>query len=109
MQHITPEDSKLVMKKVVQVQLKWYMEPGMMSSLVHCFYVKKGLYDTIMVYNGTWYGLNTSVWAPHFGLPAVIHTLRCLMPGYPQYNLDIGKMFLNFLLKKTMKQMLGWI
>ena len=80
----------MVRKKVVQVHLKDYIEVGSVVSLIHYFYVKKGLFDVHMVYNGTGCGLNDSVWAPHFGLPTVRQTLHSLLPGYSQCNLDIG-------------------
>ena len=91
------EDGELVRKKVVQVHLENYIKVGSVISLIHYFYVKKGLVDVRMVYNGTECGLNKSVWAPHFGLPMVQQTLHSLLPGYSQCDLDIGEMFLNFL------------
>ena len=63
--------------------------------------------DVRMVYNGTGCGLKESAWAPHFGLPTVQHTLHSMLPGYSQCNLDIGEMFLNFLLNDTTKGMSG--
>ena len=60
-----------------------------------------------MVYNGTGCGLNEAVWAPHFGLPTVRQTLRSLLPGYEQCDMDVGEMFLIFLLHEEMKQMSG--
>ena len=49
------------------------------------------------------------MWAPHFGLPYVTHTVYSLMPGYCQCDLDIDirEMILNFLLDKELKQLLG--
>ena len=47
------------------------------------------------------------LWAPHFGLPTVRHTLRALLPGYYQCDLDIGEMFVNFLLNDFPKQYSG--
>ena len=103
-----PKDGELVRKnKMVSVRLKGYTKVGSVLSLVHYCYIKKGLYDVRMVYNGTGCGLNDSIWAPHFGLPTVKHTLCSLLSGYYQCNLDIGEMFLNFLLNGTTKQMLG--
>ena len=93
----------LVTKKVVAERQKNYIEPGALTSLIHYFDVEKGLEDIRMVYNGTGSGLNEAVWAPHFGLPYVSHTARSLMPGYCQCDMDIGKMFLNFLLHKELQ------
>ena len=67
----TPGDGELIIKKVVQVRLKGYIEVGLVTSLIDCFYVKKGLFDVRMVYNGTGCGLNDRVWAPHFGIPTL--------------------------------------
>ena len=103
----TPGDEELVRKKVVQVCLKGYIEVGLVVSLIHYFHVKKGIFDVRMVYNGTGCGLNDSVWAPHFGLPTVRQILHSLVPDYSQCDLDIGEMFLNFLLNNTMKEMPG--
>ena len=49
-----------------------------------------------MVYNGTSCGLNLYLLAPHFVLPIAQHNLRDLLPGYSQYGMDVGEMFLNF-------------
>ena len=54
------------MKKVVPIRLKNYIEVGSVISLVHYFYVKKDLFNVMMVYNGTGCGLNNSIWAPYF-------------------------------------------
>ena len=67
----------------------------------------RGEEDVRIVYNGTGSGLNDTLWAPHFGLPNVRHTARSLMPGYIQCDLDIGEMFLNFLLHEEMMKMSG--
>ena len=58
---MTPGDGELVRKKVVQVRLEGYIEVGSVISLIHYFYVKKGLLNVRMVYNGTGCGLNSSV------------------------------------------------
>ena len=60
-----------------------------------------------MVYNETGCGLNNSVCVPHFGLLAVRQTLRSLLTGSSQCDLDIGKIFLSFLLNNTMKEISG--
>ena len=87
--------------------MKGYIKVRSVVSLICYFYVKKGLYNIRMVYNGTGFGLNDSIWALHFGLPTVRHTFRSMLSGYSQYNLDIGEMFPNFLLNDTMKEMPG--
>ena len=83
------------------------IEPGEVTSLIHYFYAEKGLEDIRMVYNGTCSSLNEAVWAPHFGLSYITHTARSLIPGYCQCDMNIGKMFLNFLLHKELQQLSG--
>ena len=46
-----------------------------------------------MVCNYTSFGLNLSLWAPHFGLPIFQHTHCALLPGYSQRDIDVGEMF----------------
>ena len=93
--------------KIVQVRKRGYVSPGHVVSLTHYFCVDKGEDDIRMVYNGTSCGLNSVLWAPHFGLPTVRHTLRSLLPGYYQCDLDIGEMFLNFMLHEFLRQYSG--
>ena len=84
-----------------------YIEPGVVFSLSHMFYVSKGPNDIHMVYNASSCELNSVLWAPHFGLPVVQHTLRSLLPGYYQCNMDVGKMFLNFPLHNDIRSRVG--
>ena len=97
-----PEDRHLVWKKIGKVREKGYIAPGKVLSLTHYFYVPKGDEDIRMVYNGTSCGLNDCLFSPHFGLPTLRHTLRSLMPGYYQGDIDIAEMFLNFNLGKEL-------
>ena len=97
----------MIRDKVIPVRRMGYIETGEVCSLAHYFHVPKGPDDIRMVYNGTGCGLNASLWAPHFGLPYVTHTTRSLMPGYCQCDLDVGDMFLNFLLHEDLKRMSG--
>ena len=93
--------------KLVQVRWRDYIESGPVDNLTHYFPVEKGPYNIQMVYNGTSSSLNTGVWAPHFGLSYVSHTVRSLMTSYCQCDLDVGKMFLNFLLHEELKRLSG--
>jgi hypothetical protein len=101
------KDGPLIREKVTGVRKKGYIEMGTVLSLIHYFYVPKGKEDIRMVYNGTSCGLNDMLWAPHFGLPFVKHTVRSLMPGYLQCDMDIGEMFLNFMLHKDLRALSG--
>ena len=82
---------------------------GTVLSLIHYFYVLKGKDDIQMDYNGTSCGLNDVLRAPHFGLPFVKHTIRSLMLGYLQcdMDIDIGEMFLNFMLHDDLRALSG--
>ena len=97
----------MVKAKVLPVRQLGYIEVGRVGSLAHYFHVPKGPNNIRIVYNGTGCGLNAVLWAPRFGLPYVTHTTRSLMPGYCQCDLDVGDMFLNFLLHNDLKQMSG--
>jgi hypothetical protein len=60
-----------------------------------------------MVYNGMSCGLNDALWAPRFGLPTVKQTLRSLLTGYHQCDLDVSEQFLNFSLHQDLREYLG--
>ncbi len=60
-----------------------------------------------MVYNGTSCGLNNVLLAPRFGLPTVKQTLRALMSGYLQCDLDVGEQFPNYYLHEELRQYSG--
>ena len=64
----TKRDAELVRSKMVPVRLKNYIEPGLVDSLIHYFYLPKGLKDIRMMYK--------------------THTIRSLIPCYCQCNLD---------------------
>ena len=93
---------------MVPVRLKNYIEPGTVDSLIHYFYVPKGLKDIRMVYNGTSSGLNDAVWAPHFGLPYVTHTIRSLMPGYCHATWTLGRCSSTSSYTRTCSGFQGW-
>jgi len=59
------------------------------------------------VYDGTKSGLNRAVWAPWFPLPTVEAHLRCVEPGSYMGDIDIGEMFLNFMLHPRIQQHAG--
>ena len=92
------------MKKKVDKVRKWlYIETGTVLSITHMFYFCKGLNYIQIVYNGASCGSNLSLWAPNFGLPIVQHTLRALLPGYSQCDMDVGEIFLNFPLHPNLR------
>ena len=94
-------------KKVEKVRKRLYIELGTDLILTHMFYFRKVLNDIRMVYNSTSYGLDIALWAPHFGLPIVQRTPRALLPGYPQRDINVGEMFLNFPLHPDLRSFAG--
>jgi hypothetical protein len=105
----TAEDRVMVWKKLYSVRERLYIEPGEVISLMHFFYVPKGLKlkDIRMVYNGTASGVNDCLFAPHFSLPTITPAMRALAEGYYQADMDIGEMFLNFMLGKELRPYSG--
>ena len=76
--------------------MRSYICAGVVLCLTNMFSVPKGLHDIRMVYDGTKSGLNACLFAPHFSLPVMVHTLRSLQEGYHSADLDVGEMFLNW-------------
>lgn len=93
----TPEDRVMCWQKLYKMRERLY-NVGLVLSLMHMFYMPKGDSDIRMVYNGAALGINECLFAPHFGLPVILYVLRSLRPGYYQADMDIGKMFPNFIL-----------
>jgi hypothetical protein len=60
-----------------------------------------------MVYDGTKSGLNDSIWVPSFFMPTMASHLRAVTEGTYMCNVDIGEMFLNFMLHPTMRKLCG--
>jgi hypothetical protein len=87
-----------MVKKIGKVRKRRYIPAGPIESLTSFFAVPKGLDDIRMVYDGTKLGLNEAIWVPQFLLPMVDTLLRAVEPGTYMSDMDIGEMFLNFLL-----------
>jgi hypothetical protein len=105
--HRDPAKHELMRAKVVQVRKRGYILPGKITGGTQFFCVDKGLDDIRMVYNGTSCGLNEVLWAPRFGLPTVKQTLRALLPGYFQCDLDVGEQFLNYKIHELLREYSG--
>ena len=75
--------------KVVKVRQLGYIKAGAVKSGTSFFSVDKGATDIRMVYNVTSCGLNDILYAPHFGLLTVCATLRAILPGFYQCDLDV--------------------
>ena len=104
-----PKDREKVLLKLLPVRQRGYIEAGdgKVKSLINYFWVDKGETDIRIVYDGTGCGLNDFIWAMHFFLPTMRHTLRSLLPGYYQCDGDIGEMFLNFMVHEMLRELSG--
>jgi hypothetical protein len=101
------ENCEKVMAKLLDIQKKGYIEPGVIESLISYFDVPKGESDIRMVYDGTASGLNDVLFAPWFPLPTVNTMLRSMEPGYFMSDNDVGEMFLNFILHEDVRRLCG--
>ncbi len=93
--------------KIAAVRAKGYIVPGTVVSLTSFFAVPKGDTDIRMVYDGTKSGFNHMCWAPWFMLPTVDQHIRATVPGSFMGDLDIGEMFLNFVLHASVRKYCG--
>ena len=105
---ITDKDTKARMKeKISDVREKGYIKSGRVKSLIRYFPVPKGEEDVRIVYDGTDSGFNDMVWIPSFGLPTINTLLRGTSPTSWMVDLDIGEMFLNFMLEAEASEYVG--
>jgi hypothetical protein len=70
------------------------------ESLTSFFEVEKGEDDIRLVYDGSVSGLNLTIWVPRFFLPTVRTHLRAVDKNTYMADVDIGEMFLNFILHR---------
>lgn len=103
----TKDTQERMNAKVNKVRWRRYICLGPVYSLTHMFSVPKGCNDIRMVYDGTKSGLNDCLFAPHFSLPVMSHTLRSLLKGYYGADLDVGEMFLNWWLGEKLRPYAG--
>jgi hypothetical protein len=92
---------------LLKVLARSYFEYGNVASLTQLFAVAKGDEDIRMVYTGTSSGLNSHLWCPWFALATINTMLRALEPGTFMGDLDVGEMFLNFMLERRCSYMAG--
>lgn len=93
--------------KLRKVRKRRYVEPGEVFSLTSFFAVPKGVEDIRMVYDGTKSGLNDNIWVPRFPLPTINTHLRAVDGDTCMSDMDIGEMFLNFILHESMQALCG--
>ena len=87
--------------------LRRYLEEGLVHSLTSFFAVPKGEDDIRMVYDGTRSGLNDAMFAPWFPLPTVEQLLRVVETESYMGDIDVGEMFLNFVMHKSLRIFCG--
>jgi hypothetical protein len=96
-----------IIKKLNKVRARRYIAPGFVTSLTSFFAVPKGEDDIRMVYDASVSGLNDSIWVPRFPLPTIQTHLRAVQEGTWMADLDIGEMFLNFILHSDLRHLSG--
>jgi hypothetical protein len=96
-----------VKAKIRKITDRRYLTTGQITSLTTFFPVSKGESNVRMVYDGSASGLNDAIWVPIFPLPTIQTHLRAVEEGTYMANLDIGEMFLNFVLHKELRKLCG--
>jgi hypothetical protein len=96
-----------VIKKLLKARERGYIAPGMVESLTAFFAVPKGEDDIRLVYDGSVSGLNLSIWVPRFFLPTLRTHLRAVDEDTYMADVDIGEMFLNFILHRELRTLAG--
>jgi hypothetical protein len=89
--------------KLGKVRDRRYIAGGDVTLLTSFFAVPKGIDDVRMVYDRTRSGLNDVIWVPRCPLPTVNTMLRAVDAHSFMGDLDIGEMFLNFILHESMQ------
>jgi hypothetical protein len=88
----------------INVRARGYITPGKVKALTAFFSVQKGEDDiTRVVYDGSISGLNEALWVPRFILPTLRTHLRAVEDGTFMAGVDIGEMFLNFMLHEGVR------
>ncbi len=101
------EDKEKVKKKCNKVRKLQYVNKGPIDSEIDVFHVPKGEDDIRLVYHGTSCGLSDVLWAPWFAVPTVGTTHRAIIPGTISGDSDVGDMFHNFMMHKSLQPFVG--
>jgi hypothetical protein len=96
-----------LVEKLQKARDRRYIAPGKVVSLTAFFGVKKGENDVRPVYDGSVSGLNDCIWMPRFVLPTIQSHLRQVEAGTFMCDLDVGEMFLNFILHVDIRSLAG--
>ena len=87
--------------------LRNHVKSGFVKSLTCFFAVSKGDGDIRIVYDATKSGLNEALWAPNFPLPNATSVLRNVGSGTNFGDIDLGEMFLNYMLDPALRPYAG--
>jgi hypothetical protein len=105
---ISDEEIKSKVKeKLAKVRKRGYIAPGFVESLTAFFEVEKGEDDIRLVYDGSVSGINLTIWVPRFFLPTVRTHLRAVDANTFMADVDIGEMFLKFILHQDLRALAG--
>jgi hypothetical protein len=94
-------------EKWMKVIEREYIKFGPVVSLTGSFPVPKGENDLRMVYDASKCGLNSQLWSPNFMLPTIDMTLCNVDHSGWFGDIDLGEMFLNFLLDVELRPYVG--
>ena len=94
--------------KIKRILLVNYIEEGYVRWDIRCFGVSKGEDDIRLVYDGTSSGLNQLVWSLSFFLAMSTSLARSIIVNTYQMDLDVGEMFLNYMLHKMLRPYCGF-
>jgi hypothetical protein len=98
---------KKIIEKLAKAHKRGYIAPGFVSSLTTFFGIPKGDDDICLVYDGLVSGLNLTIWVPQFFLSTIRTHLQAVDESKYMADMDIGKMFLNFILHKDLRVLAG--
>ena len=94
-------------EKLYKVVNRRYLLESTVLSLINCFAVEKGETDIRLVYDGTKSGLNSCIFAPNFFLPSIDSMLMTVDVNSWFDDHDLGEMFLNYFLNKSLQKYSG--
>jgi hypothetical protein len=96
-----------IIRKLEKVRARRHIGPGFVTSLTSFFAVAKGEDDIRLVYDASVSGLNNTIWVPRFPLPTIHTHLPSVEEGTWMSDLDVGEMFLNFVLHSDLRALCG--
>ena len=98
-----PKIREMAKEKILKVVKRGYLRTlgTKIKSMIKYFAVPKGEDDIRMVYDATANHLNECVWVPTFWLPTIDSLIRTLDRYSWMTDRDVGDMFLNFKLHRT--------